>query len=190
MFFRTWNFNYTTRDVIWLAALGLVAGAVNTGLSLFWDAPTANQWPLVGAIAQGAFSWAYLLAFYLVRKPGSALIVGVLETSVQVLLEGPLGPHTLGWGLMQGAAVELLFALNSYRNSSVWLLLLAGAVATQARTLWTIFLLGWDPAFASQYWLTTPINLLSGALFSGLLSYGVGRGLLQAGLTQSPTPLP
>ena len=75
------NFNYSTSDLIILAVIGAIAGVVNTGTGIAWNAANAAGGPLAGAALQGVFMWAYLLAFFLVRKPGSMLIIGLIVTA-------------------------------------------------------------------------------------------------------------
>jgi len=114
-----WNFGFTTQDLILLAVIGAISGVINTGMGIVWNAANAAGGPLAGAALQGAFMWAYLLAFFLVKKPGSMLIVGLLETAIEALLGNPSGVATLGWGLMQGLGAEVVMAICSSRFT-VW----------------------------------------------------------------------
>lgn len=185
-----WNLNYTPRDLFILGTLGLLAGVVNTGLHQLWMMTLPSQWSLNGALVQGGFAWAYLLGFYLVRKPGSFLVVGILETAVQALVGSLQGVQVLGWGLTQALAAEAVMALAGYRSAGLLLCMLAGAAAAQAHTLWTMRVFGWnaDPAVVRQYWIVTPINLLSGALLSGAVGYALGRFIVSTGLILRSTP--
>jgi energy-coupling factor transport system permease protein len=184
-----WNFNFTTRDLILLAVIGAISGVVNTGTGIVWNAVNAAGGPLAGAILQGAFMWGYLLAFFLVRKPGSMLIVGLLETAIEALLGNPSGVATLGWGLTQGLGAEIVMAMCNYGNFGWLAFALAGAAASQFGTVWTAYLFGWDASAAvvQQYWLAAPINLLSGFVFSGLLGWWLGRMIAKTRLVRSAT---
>ncbi len=93
-----WDFHYTTRDIVIIAVIAAIAGVVNAGVGNIWSLVNSSLGPLGGALLQGAFMWAYILAMWLVRKPGAALLVGVIESSVEVLLGNPAGIGTLGWG--------------------------------------------------------------------------------------------
>lgn len=184
-----WNLNYTTRDVILLAALGVVAGVINIGLNQLWNPTSAGGWPLTSAIWQGMFAWAYLLAYYLVRKPGCLLVIGVLETAVQVLLGSAQGTQTIGWGLAQGLGAEVVLALGGYRSRHLIFFLMAGALAAQLRTVWTLYAFENNSSTEAmrQYWQAVPFNLLSGAAFSGLVGYLAGQGVTRSGLIQPTT---
>jgi energy-coupling factor transport system permease protein len=182
-----WNFKFTTRDLILLAVIGAISGVVNTGTGILWNGANAAGGPLAGAALQGAFMWGYLLAFFLVRKPGSMLIVGLLETAIEALLGNPSGIATLGWGLMQGLGAEAVMAFCVYGNFS-WLAFgLAGAASAQFGTIWTAYLFGWDTtaAVVRQYWIATPIVLVSGFIISGLLGWWLGKMISKTGLVRA-----
>lgn len=182
-----WNFNYTTRDLIMIAVISAISGVVNTGTGIVWNAANAAGGPLAGAALQGAFMWAYLLAFFLVRKPGAMLAVGLIETAIEAVLGNPSGIATMGWGLTQGLAAEAVMAIANYRNFSMGAFMLAGAAASQFGTVWTAYLFGWDssPAVVTQYWIAAPINLISGAILSGLVGYWLGQAISRTGLVRA-----
>jgi energy-coupling factor transport system substrate-specific component len=181
------NFNYSTSDLIILAVIGAIAGVVNTGTGIVWNAANAAGGPLAGAALQGVFMWAYLLAFFLVRKPGSMLIIGLIETTMEALLGNPSGISTIGWGITQGLGAEAVMAFVVYGNFGWWAFALAGAAASQFGTIWTAFLFGWDstPEIVSAYWTATPINLVSGFIFSGLLGWWLGKTVEKTGLLRT-----
>ena len=182
-----WNFNYSTSDLIILAVIGAIAGVINTGTGIVWAAANSAGGPLAGAALQGAFMWAYLLAYFLVRKPGSMLIVGLVETAMEALLGNPSGFATMGWGLTQGIGAEVVMAFVNYANFGWWAFALAGAAASQFGTVWTAWLFGWDSTaeIVAQYWQATPINLISGAIFSGLLGWWLGKMVERTGLVRA-----
>lgn len=180
-----WNFNYTTRDIVIIAVIAAIAGVINTGTGNLWYLANSSLGPLGGAVLQGAFMWAYILVMWLVRKPGAAIFLGLIETAVEVLLGNASGIGTLGWGLSQGLGVEIVMAISGYKNYSIWAAMAAGAAASQFGTTWTAILFGWDPATANDVWLAVPINLISGLVLSGLLGYYLAKGLGRTGLIRS-----
>lgn len=182
-----WNFNYTTTDLIILAVVGAIAGVVNTGTGILWNAANAAGGPLAGAALQGAFMWAYLLAYYLVRKPGAMLTVGIVETAMEALLGNPSGFSTIGWGVTQGIGAEVVMMLVNYSNFGWLAFAMAGAAASQFGTVWTAYLYGWDstPEIVAQYWQAAPINLISGMIISGLLGWWLGKLVERTGLLRT-----
>ncbi|HOA25076.1 MAG: ECF transporter S component [Aggregatilineales bacterium] len=179
------NFNYTTRDIVIIAVIAAIAGVVNTGAGNLWYLMNTSLGPLGGALLQGSFMWAYILVMFLVRRPGAALLVGLIETAVELLLGNAAGIGTLGWGLTQGIAVEAVVAFTSYRKFDLWTALAAGAAASQFGTVWTAIFYGWDPATANDVWLAVPVNIISGIVLSGLIGYLLSRAIAQTGLVRS-----
>ncbi len=180
-----WNFNYSTRDIVIIAVIAAIAGVVNTGVGNVWYLANTTLGPMGGAILQGAFMWAYILVMWLVRKPGAALLLGLIETAVEILLGNQAGIATLGWGLTQGLGIEIVMAISNYKNYSIWAALAAGAAASQLGTTWTAIFYGWDPSTANNVWMAIPINLISGMIFSGLLGYYLARALGRTGLIRA-----
>jgi energy-coupling factor transport system substrate-specific component len=180
-----WNFNYTTRDIVIIAVIAAITGVVNTGVGNLWYLANTSLGPLGGALLQGAFMWAYILAMLLIRKPGAALIVGIIESVTEILLGNAAGIGTLGWGLTQGLAIEAVMAISNYQKFDMLTAILAGAAASQFGTLWTSIFYGWDPAYSRDVWLAVPINLVSCAILSGLLGYLLSKEISRTGLIRS-----
>jgi len=180
-----WDFKYTTRDIVIIAVIAAIAGVVNTGVGNIWYLANSSLGPLGGALLQGAFMWAYILVMWLVRRPGAALFLGLIETAVELLLGNAAGVGTLGWGLFQGLGVEMVMAICGYRKFGLLPALMAGAAASQFGTVWTAILFGWDPSTAKDIWMAMPINLVSGLVISGLLGYYLSQALAKTGLIRS-----
>jgi energy-coupling factor transport system permease protein len=176
------NFNYTTSDLVIMAVLGALAGVINTWMGNVWYAANTVS-PIYGAALQGTFMWAYVLAYFLVRKSGSMLIIGVIEAGVEALLGNQAGLSTLGWGVTQGLGAEIVMWFCTYGKFG-WLALgLAGAGASQFGTLWSFILYGWSSL--NDYLIAAPINLVSGFIFSGLLGWGLGKMIENTGLLRA-----
>lgn len=180
-----WNFKYTTRDIVIAAVIAAIAGVVNTGTGNVWYLANTSLGPLGGALLQGAFMWAYVLVMWLVRKPGAALAVGVIETAVEVMIGNPAGIGTIGWGITQGLAVEAVMAISNYSKYGFWVAVMAGAASSQFGTVWTAILYGWDPSTAQDVWIAVPVNLISGAILSGVVGYLLAQALRRTGLVRA-----
>lgn len=179
------NFNYSTRDIVIIAVIAAIAGVINTGTGNLWYLANTSLGPLGGALLQGAFMWAYILVMFLVRRPGAALLVGLIETSVELLLGNAAGIGTLGWGITQGLAVEAVMAISAYGKFDLWTALAAGGASSQFGTLWSSIFYGWDPAYASDVWLAVPVNIIAGFVLSGLVGYLLARAISQTGLVRA-----
>jgi ABC-type thiamin/hydroxymethylpyrimidine transport system permease subunit len=178
-----WNFGYTTSDIIIIAVVAAISGVINTGISQIWNALNTAG-PLYGAILQGAFMWNYLLVFFLVRKPGSMLLVALLEVAMETLLGNPAGFGAFGWGLTQGLAAEAVMALVNYGVIGWWAFGLVGAAASQFGTVWTFQLYGWTYDQVT-YWLAAGIDLVSGFIFSGVFGLWLAKMIERTGLLRA-----
>jgi len=177
--------SYTTRDIVVVAVIAAIAGVVNTGLGNVWNIANSSLGPLGGALLQGTFMWAYILVMLMVRKPGAAIFLGLIETAIELLLGNVAGIGTLGWGLAQGIGVEAVFAIGGYQNFGVWTAMAAGAAASQFGTVWTAIFYGWDPQTSRDVWMAMPINLVSGLVFSGLVGFYLAKAVAKTGLVRS-----
>lgn len=180
-----WNFNYTTRDIVLVAVIAAIAGVVNTGTGNLWYLANSSLGPMGGALLQGGFMWAYVLVMWLVRKPGAALALGIIETAVEIVLGNASGVGTIGWGVTQGLGIEVVMAFVMYAKFDLVTAICAGAAASQFGTVWTAILFGWDPATARDVWIAVPINLISGAILSGVLGYYLAKAIGRTGLVRS-----
>ena len=180
-----WNFDYSTRDIVIIAIIAAITGVVNTGVGNVWYLANSSLGPMGGALLQGSFMWAYILVAWLVRKPGAALAVGVIEAAVEILLGNAAGVGTLGWGITQGLGIEIVLAIVRYAKWDLITAMAAGAGASQFGTVWTAFLFGWDPTTASDVWLAIPINLISGVVLSGLIGYWLAQAIKRTGLVRA-----
>jgi energy-coupling factor transport system substrate-specific component len=182
---KGWDFKYSTRDIVILAVIAAIAGVVNTGMGNLWYLVNSSLGPMGGALLQGSFMWAYVLVMWLVRKPGAALALGIIEAAVEILLGNASGVGTLGWGVTQGLGVEVVMAIAMYAKFDLVAAICAGAASSQFGTLWTAILFGWDPAYARDVWLAVPINIVSGAILSGVIGYLLARAIGRTGLVRS-----
>ncbi len=176
---------YTTQNLVMVAVLAAIAGVLNTGIGNLWYLANTSLGPLGGALIQGMFMWAYILAAFIVRKPGVALIFGIIEGAVEVLLGNAAGIGTLGWGISQGLAIEVVLMICSYSRFGMITAVMAGVASSQFGTLWSSVFYGWDPAYSKDVWIAVPVNVVSGAIFSGLLGYILAERLSKTGLLRS-----
>ena len=180
-----WDFHYTSRDIVILAVIAAISGVVNTGLSQIWTLANTALGPLGGALLQGTFMWSYVLAMWVVRKPGAALAIGLIGTMIQVVAGNPAGIASTGWGVTQGLAIEGVMALANYKKYSLVVAMLAAAASSQFGTLWTAILFGWDPATSRDVWIAVPVQMLVGAVVSGLIGYGLAQAIRRTGLVRA-----
>jgi energy-coupling factor transport system substrate-specific component len=177
---------WTIRDIVLVAVLAAIVGVIQTGESYIFQTSLALGGAIGSAIFQGAFGWGYVIAFMLIRKPGSMLAFAVLETSVEALTGNPAGIYTVGWGLTQGLSAEAVMAFIRWAKISPWVFFISSAVNAQFGTVWSWYLYGWEDTMLA-YWISIPLTLLAGGSISGLIGYYIGLALSKTGLVRAAT---
>jgi len=164
-----------------VAALGVALGVALVPV-LYASLPLqAALGPLYQVLVAGLFSVPGLVALYVTRRPGAALVNGIFVGLVQV----PFTPF--GWTVAIGAlsaaiACELPFLATRYRRFGLPTLVTAGAVAALLGLALVYVPLGYAalaPAVQAALVLGTAV---SGALLGGLLAKLLADALASTGV--------
>src|SRR5215212_5865323 len=158
---------WKTRDILVAAAIGVVLGLV-------WSLVWGQVWTFVRAIlpelgffVAGFYVAAAVMVGYIVRRPGSALLGEMIAALIEIPLT-PFGPAALILGLLQGLGAEAGFAATRYRNWSLPVLMLAGAVAAGAGFFgYEYWVFGYGSFGVGLLAVRFAARLLGGALFGG-----------------------
>lgn len=116
--------SWSTRDILLVVVLAIIFGIL-TGpiLALAFVLGSGN--PLVSVAAAAITTIPSLVAPYILRKPGSALLTQLLMGLVQLPFS-PLGFFVVIVGLINGIIGEIPFLATKYRNFSLGLLIVSG----------------------------------------------------------------
>ncbi|TPQ33088.1 hypothetical protein C2U70_20065 [Bradyrhizobium guangdongense] len=169
---------YGTYDYVVMAMLAAVSAVAYVLLAQLWTALTAAFGPLGGAFL-GLFQFGHLLAFAILLKPGTAFITSVLTTVGQLLLGDPSGAYVLGWGVIHGAAVEIVFMATGYRRPGFVTFAIAAGLAGALGQIYSYFVFGWEAAL-SLFYLSLPILFVTSAVESGTIAWSVARVVQRA----------
>jgi energy-coupling factor transport system permease protein len=160
---RSWNM----RELVVIAALSVVFGI----LYLWWNPVAVLAAGLGGPLAREPLFGFWLLAGvvggYIVRRPGSALVAEVIAAFTEALAGSSAGLVVLGWGLVQGGGVEAVFLATRYRNFSLPVVMLSGAVAAAAAFFWQGLILGYAALSPQLLIGMFVLRVASGAILAG-----------------------
>jgi energy-coupling factor transport system substrate-specific component len=136
--------------------------------------------PGIQSLGYGPWLLGGPLAALIIRKPGAALFGELVAAAVSMLLGAPWGLQTLESGLVQGLAVEIVFAAFLYRNWSLPVAALAGAAAGFVAGIndWIFYYSGADTLFLTIYIAGAT---LSGAVIAGIGSWALVKALARTG---------
>lgn len=174
-------FKWSTRNILLVAATGIVFGLVFVGQSYFLAVTSAVS-PVIGWAWLGLYMMPSLFIGYILRKPGSALLTAVLYSLVQLVFS-PYGPLILINCAMYSICGELGIALGTrYRSFSLPWLLLSGLCMTLLTMgvyliFWPDALLAFDMVTASAVWAA----VIASGLVAAVIAKGVADGVARTG---------
>lgn len=116
---------WTVVDLVVVAVIGSAFGVVYWAWNQLWlfTTPLFIAFPPGQAVLYGVWMLPQVLAAFVVRRSGAAVFAAMAAVIVSAFLGNVFGLTVLIYGLVQGAAAELVFAICRYR---VWNRLTAG----------------------------------------------------------------
>ena len=178
------KYSFTTVELVFIAIIGVVFGIVNNLFGLVYTAINAIN-PML-ALLFAPFGLVTLIAAYVVRKPGAAILAGLINGLVQFLAGNPAGLWTLAFGLAHGLGTELVFFLFRYRNWSWVACFIASFVDGLFNMVVVIFAFGMISFMpVGQILLSILLASLASGVEAGLLGKVIGDLLYKTGLLKS-----
>ena len=173
------SFAWRGIDLVTAAVLAVALGVAFWGFDVFVypliGIITAG-FPPLGGLATGVWILPAVAGMLLVRRPGAAIFVELIAANVELTLGNSWGVTVLISAVIQGLAVELVFALFRYRKFGLVVAALAGAVAAFFE------IVGYElNAYYADYSLVFKVVLVICAVVSGaVISGGLGTLLIRA----------
>ena len=180
---------FTTLDLVMIAVLGVVFGLLNTPFGVIFQFLQTT----FGPAGQALFApWAIsmVMTALIVRKPGAALLNGLINGLFQLLSGNPAGVVNLAWGFALGGGVEVGLALYlylfGYRRRLSWpAAMLAGGIACAFSYTVSAIVYSYLSAGTELLILSWIGQGLAGAVESGLVAFVLAEGLRRSGLLRS-----
>lgn len=174
---------WRTVDIVLGAALAVAFGAVFQAWNLLWAGllPAFAALPPLQGFMYGVWLLPAVLVPLIIRRPGAALLGETVAAVASALFGAPWGLLTVVYGLMQGGAAELVFAMGLYRRWGLPIALLAGAAAGAAAVL--LDLVVYYPSWAADYQvLYAALVIPSAAIVAGLGGWLLVNALVRTGV--------
>jgi len=172
----------TLFELVLIAVLSVVIGIAFWGWTYVYDQfkPFLKPFGFKYLLA-GFWLFAGVFLPFIIRKPG----VAIVSETLSALIEGFITRWGLLaglWGLVQGLACEMVFLIFKYKKWKLIHLIIASIFSAIASFLLDYF---YEPYFK----LSITFNLfqllsfiISSAIFSGILSFSVGKSLARTGI--------
>ena len=169
-------------DVVVAASIAVAFGVVFWAWDLLWNSvqPAFVAFPPAQAFMYGVWLLPGVLGMLVVRKPGAAVLTELVAALVSALLGNAWGLQTVWYGLLEGLAPELVFAVFLYRRFGPGVTVLAGAAAGLVAALldWFYYYRDWTSGWVLG-WVV--IVVASAAVIAGLGSIALTRALAATG---------
>lgn len=108
--------NYAVKDWVTIAMIAAVVGVVFTLLDSVYSPLSNLLGPLLISVTFGIYALSALLPMFIIRKPGAAIIGGLIAAVINILTGSPYGIHIVVAGLLQGLGAEIGFGLFNYKK--------------------------------------------------------------------------
>ena len=174
---------WRTVDIVLGAVLAVAFGAVFQVWNLLWAStgPAFAALPPLQGFMYGVWLVPAVLVPLVIRRPGAALLGEGVAALASVLFGVQWGLVIIVYGLLQGAAAEVVFGLGLYRRWGLPTALLAAAAAGGAATLLDLAL--FYPAWATGYQvLYAALVIPSSAVIAGFGGWLLVRALARTGV--------
>lgn len=180
---------WSTAEIVVVATLAVAFGVVFWAWNLLWAA-TGGAFaalPPVQGLMYGVWLVPGVLAGLVVNRPGAAFYAATVAALVSALLGSQWGLVAVVYGVVQGAAPELVFAVRGYRRPGLPTAMLAAA-ATGLGALMLDLVLYYPTWAAGWKWLYAGTLLTSAVVVAGIGSWLLRRALQATGvLSALPT---
>jgi energy-coupling factor transport system permease protein len=173
--------SWRTVDIVVASSIAAAFGVIFWAWGQLWNTaqPAFTGFPPAQGFMYGVWLLPGVLGALIIRKPGAALYTELVASIISAFLGTAWGLQVVLYGLVEGAAPELVFAFLLYRSWKLPAALAAGAVAGVAAALLDLafYYTDWSGGWKLSY------TLLLAA--SSLVVAGVGSWLLVRALAKT-----
>ncbi|MCY8512355.1 ECF transporter S component [Bacillus atrophaeus] len=174
--------SWKVREIVVMAVISVVFAVIYLLFTHFGNVLAGFFGPMGYEPIYGIWFIVSIIAAYIIRKPGAALISETIAAFVECLLGNPSGPMVIVVGLVQGLGAEAVFLAARWRVYSLPILLLAGMGSSVTSFIYDLFVAGYAALSPGYLLLMLIIRLFSGALLAGLLGKVISDSLAYTGV--------
>src|SRR3984957_17796463 len=176
---------FTLMEIVIMAIVGVINGVLGTPnamLGRLFMTFSGSYGFLAFAAICGGFYISGPLAAYIIRKPGAATIAETMNGVAQVLSGNPNGVMVLGAGFLQGFMSDMAFAFYGYKNWTLGVIGLSGALAPLLQQIPEVYFFGVGELGIGYNLLALVIRMVSGAVYAMVLVRPIAHALARAGV--------
>lgn len=176
---------WKTKDVVVTAMISVVVGLLFTGLDTIYMPLSSLLGTVFVEVLFGIYCFSPMLPFYIIRKPGIALLGGVIAALINILSGSPYGIHILVAGVLEGIACEIVFMTRKYHTFNFGMLAIAGALAAIFITIRDCIVFGLIKMPAPIIAGTIAVRLVSAVFVGALLVTLICKAIAKTGVLKN-----
>lgn len=177
---------FTTFDFVLMALLAVANGVMTTYISFLNKALTAMGGPIMTSTITGLYMIYGVLAVYIIRKPGTALITFLIGATVQSLMGVSYGlASAYVAALCYIVAIEFVFALFRYKHWGYFSICMASLCAVPLWFVCAAYMFGYLDWGLNTLLIALVVRCISGIVLCGVISKWLGDGLAKTGLLKA-----
>jgi energy-coupling factor transport system substrate-specific component len=184
------TYYFTTRDLVTIAVLSALGGALSTFvgyLSLLLNTAVGTPFG-AGQFLSGLHVFWIVLATGLIRKPGAATATGLLKGFVEFFTGSTHGIVIVLVSLIQGIIIDVGFYVIRQRDSlPLWTIIGGFAAASNVLVFQLFFFSGVPLIFLA---LLVILAFTSGIIFGGYFGHATTHLVLESHIYRSATTMP
>jgi energy-coupling factor transport system substrate-specific component len=175
--------SWRTVDIVVASSIAAAFGVIFWAWGQLWNAtqPAFTGFPPAQAFMYGVWLLPGVLGALIIRKPGAAIYTELVASIISAFLGTAWGLQVVLYGLVEGAAPELVFAFLLYRSWKLPAALAAGAAAGVAAALLdlALYYAAWSGGWKLSY---TLLLTASSLVVAGLGAWLLVRALAKTGV--------
>jgi energy-coupling factor transport system substrate-specific component len=175
--------SWRTVDIVVASSIAAAFGVIFWAWGQLWNTaqPAFTGFPPAQGFMYGVWLLPGVLGALIIRKPGAAIYTELIASIISAFLGTAWGLQVVLYGLVEGAAPELVFAFLLYRSWKLPAALAAGAVAGVAAALLDLafYYTAWSGGWQLSY---TLLLVASSLVVAGAGSWLLVRALAKTGV--------
>ncbi|RUT31556.1 hypothetical protein EJP77_09140 [Paenibacillus zeisoli] len=174
---------FTTMEIVLMAMLATANAVMTTYISPINQALNTLGGPIATSSITGIYMIYGLLAYYIIRKPGTAVITYGIGGVVQAFMGTAYGiASCFVAAACYMVIAELVFAIVRYRKWNLGVLMIAGGAMVPIWFFFAANMFHYTKWGTSILLIALGVRIVSGILLCGLLTQVLGSALIRTQL--------
>ncbi len=177
------KYRWRTVDLVVASVIAVAGGVIFWGWDQLWSTTSTAfaAFPPAHAVIYGVWLAPGVIGGLIIKKPMAAFYTELVASIVEALLGSQWGLSVVLYGIAQGLAPEIIFAIFFYRLFKMPVAVVAGAAAGLAASLMDLYYYysTWQAGWKASYVI---IVMASSALIAGFFGWMLVKGLAKTGV--------